>query len=1667
MSTGVDREILGDWNNLKGTRYHLAYAIWLILRGRAAEVRFFEGNDLLAAPIVPPTVAAGGPAPTVSVGAQTAAEDVWIQLKCTRSPWTPSALLDENLLLNFVCNSFTSQQRGRPWQVRLVTEAEVRKDEILEFVGDPAGKPTLLKKLDGIVAQFGTALAGWGTGAPSAADIKARALDVLRMLAGTEPVMLDTLKAEVEVEIALASPDRNQVQRLASLLVGAMLEDSGAGPASARPYDAAWVNEVVGFGIRSDKPFDLEVVRACDLAAATVALHRLYPPFDAARHVRRGGLVRALERFAAAPETVFLLTGASGRGTSWSLADWATQALAGRVRVMLFGADVPPGPTAERLIAEPLARYSDRAWIDDHVLGRLLAAARAPGKGPLVVLLDDLRPDELDARGESRVLTRLVERLRAAGGKLIVSCEEQLWKLHRPWRHIPAGALYDPEGASAGQPTNRSYALPEFDPDELAGAVRRGLTQGAVTSGLAPDRVLLGPGYLPLRNASLLARYLQTHARLLGEGGAPPPPVNVDRLLAESIAAQLERAATTLLADHATVRAAFDSLVDRLWTRRRAGVGHAEAVEVLQGHFPGQGHTTLDALRRSGLLATESPLRILDGHVADHLFALRLERQLAADPAGVTGLDPDRDGTTVEALIRASPHFSDRAEALLTQDVRWRGPVTRGLAQREPGLRAFAMAATLSRPRGNLLADHDGCLALGILAARDDDTFDRVERMYLGPDEADALRGAESLAIALEYAPDRVCELVRRRWAREVANTDFSERRSRGTRLRDALLPLSQVNHRAAAVAVRGTLDALVGGIDLKSIPHADQLTELIDFIHGRLIPFEGDGAPATLMAELESSDGPTRFRAAGVLRSVGHVLPGPVIEPICAAIRREGEPEILARLLRGTYAVLEFAPAAVLGAVEARRDAILAQPVSAAPALALLGHAAHFDPVAVHRLLPLRLAQFEAWARACLADVLAFAWWRVADLRPEAVPVLEALSVPDLDGVTQEFRAFSERGAAVARLGRLCLGTADPRSTMVSMTREIPGSLPYYYTNTTNLFLSHATAISADGRSAALAEHLVRVVRAASGLPDRPDLDPLRTAQFFAARNSLDELLELSSRHADPVALLRDLPRDWEALYAARRLLQAGVRSEALLAFARDACAEHERGGSMTAIHERDLCLSEIALATGDPGGAVAAHFSGRPPSLFGSASDAQAHGIASYIDAHPDQLLSHLDAAVRDVEAVVALFHWRGLARHWRAYLIAEMFHRMFDHSPIDPTEAARLVCQMREAIRNLPPSPMRDEYERGYAAIDSWLSGTPVALTGTAPADTPIGRSHLAVAHLFDSALAARAGGEGSAWLDDFLWQGECWWQSTRYRVEAGRISSALGEGAYLITMLPALRLALVAVGQQVGRPDPAGQFMRERQDALGRADAARRVADASDPTGLEARLQNLEGADPSVVRDERVLGTAGFFLLLLGRLSDAEERLRRALASPLIDRAHRADSLYHLACVLARTGREQECREALEGAVQLEPGYRAGLLQDGDFAFVRERDWFMALVPQPATQPPDPAQPESFQFASPPVQVQAGDLPDRFEGWELRYLIHGPYDQACPGWARSVAAALRAQFPGATVTVEAVAGMSASATVTAPEGTPEQQVARAREVARSVEELVARRAVCGPG
>jgi len=109
MPSSVEKEIIGDWNNLKGTEYHLIYALWLLVYRKVHSLTFYSGNDLLAHPTAPPILQDAQS--IVSLHVEQPEEDEWIQLKATEETWTLSGLLRDNLLANFLYNALSSEHR--------------------------------------------------------------------------------------------------------------------------------------------------------------------------------------------------------------------------------------------------------------------------------------------------------------------------------------------------------------------------------------------------------------------------------------------------------------------------------------------------------------------------------------------------------------------------------------------------------------------------------------------------------------------------------------------------------------------------------------------------------------------------------------------------------------------------------------------------------------------------------------------------------------------------------------------------------------------------------------------------------------------------------------------------------------------------------------------------------------------------------------------------------------------------------------------------------------------------------------------------------------------------------------------------------------------------------------------------------------------------------------------------------------------------------------------------------------------------------------------------------------------------------------------------------------------------------------------------------------------
>jgi hypothetical protein len=337
MPSPLDDEIRGDWSNLKGTQYHLAYTLWLLVCRNVDSVAFYRGNDLLAN-TVPPPAPEEIDSIVPAIHTQMMGEDEWIQLKATREPWTRSALLAHNLLENFIYNALVSEGSGRAWRARLITQGDIQRQEIEEFVRTPDNFPRLAENLQTIVDTVQNRLQVDMGFTVDTVHLRTLALTILQHLAQETPISLAQLKADVELQLAYRYLDPEAVRQVGNKLLGALLRDAAAGPDAAHAYNENWVDQIAGTPLKSRLPFDTTPISACDLAVQ--AIHNL-PGIQwlLQRFALRSRLENALQHFLGASEAVFVLLGMSGTGKSWAVADWTGRVLQKRIRLLVPGSD--------------------------------------------------------------------------------------------------------------------------------------------------------------------------------------------------------------------------------------------------------------------------------------------------------------------------------------------------------------------------------------------------------------------------------------------------------------------------------------------------------------------------------------------------------------------------------------------------------------------------------------------------------------------------------------------------------------------------------------------------------------------------------------------------------------------------------------------------------------------------------------------------------------------------------------------------------------------------------------------------------------------------------------------------------------------------------------------------------------------------------------------------------------------------------------------------------------------------------------------------------------------------------------------------------------------------------------------------------------------------------
>jgi hypothetical protein len=1533
-------EALGDWNNIKGTEYHLVYALWLLVRERAANVAFYQGNDLAATPIPPPSHASEEQ--IVAASAQDAGKDIWIQLKATQRRWTCSKILSGSLVPTFVWNSLLSTQRGRQAKIQLVTQGQIDRDGINEFLANPGAKPLLNQKLEERIREAVQGWANWMEVEDDKKDsfdqatIRQLTLDVIRQIARTEPVPLSTLKAEIEAEIHLVYPDRRAGKAILDRIIGRMVQEAARGPKDTCVLDASWLDEAAGCPLHPQGRFDRDPVEAC-ITVNDRYLRQL--EWTAKQYEPRQYVEDLIDRFLVAEESIFVLLGGQGSGKSWTAASQIAARREGWVPLLIRGTELDRLRELDKLIAHQFRRDT-QADINDHQLTQKLTAAMISRESRLLLVLDGVSvPSYTDRDVYCRDLGRLAEACQELGAKLIITCDEGVWHHYRLGETFKAEVFQEDDVSLGLARKSYSLALASLTVDELTGIAQRRL---GTECGAQVAAWLEKPAFQPLRNPSLLDQYLREHVPADWRPGQPLEPVTVDELIDKRIKSLADVVAGALGYDEGDVQRALDDLVPSFWRHRYRGVPQREVVTVLDEHFPGLGNEAVRAMITEGLLTLDGRLRITDSAIFAQMAARWLGERTRTGEAVEAELRLGQDDGVVTALVRGMLTDSlDWAEQLIARDRGWVRAVAQGLAEgpsRDLGRLAWLVGLTRAADGEGI--NTEACQALGTLAARSRCARKWLAQMYLSGNRLEQARGEIALGAALDFNPRWVGACIRLR----LTQPAVQEHRKFGqpTVPDHVLAPLVRSKHMLATRVARRLLQRSV------NLPIDESDRESVRGVVAAVDPEVGNEWSESILSELRSGDPAVRRRAAKAALPIVQRKPEVAQNAVLAALQEEDTPEVVILLLSAAYNLAEVAPDELLDALRASCLLKWSPPAPwIGPVLALLAELASNKHSVIKDIVPARLESLPPEDRAWLSEILSYVWWRVGEYDATAQGVLRSLTKPGLRDVPNEYRTFAVRGAVIAQLALMCLDS-EPGQHLSELPRVM------FYPNTQRRFLYLDISDLLEQRASILTKHpsvkqLIQLLHQCIREEAEHEADvlsrSLRGARYHCARMCVELLAYLASAGPDPLSTIGVLPRDWQALAAVNCLLETGCVDERVISFAQEACDQHRHSGTANALAERDRCLALLARPAEDP--IIALEETGRALWPSGWSTPGRAETLEQLCHAHPEHILMLVSQAVTEEEAIPTLYEWGHRARGWRTVLLSQAYARMFETTPLTNMEAHSLCEQVLALLKTLPDSPLRKEYHTVYRILSEWLVGERLLPPAMETEEALISQSHDHALTILRRVLKGPDIVEKPNWVGQLLNREAGWIETTSYQIKQGRVSG--GSGLYAIYVLPAVRLALHAIGRQAGVTDPAGKFMLERTRVWHAFGGQHWVLQGEIPQSvLPQARDSLRKQLQLTPYDERLWERLGYVLLSMRELEDAYEALQNCLELPTCGKPTKVTASCNLACVCAQMGHEKQCQTMLEEAFSLDPEQREWARNDPDLGPVRGQPWFDGLV-----------------------------------------------------------------------------------------------------------------------
>lgn len=1571
MSSHSANEIIGDWNNLKGTHYHLVFALWLILRRQASSVEFYQGNDLLAHSFAEEL------------------DDLWVQLKATKSKWTRSKILEENLLLNFIYNAFESKKHGRKWKARLISQGEVDKDEILEFIATPDKFTQLSKSFNQIVDKAQIEI-NKNTSATAVAcvEIVKIGLAVLKQIADEEPIPLEVLQSQIESELTLAFPTRETVREIGNLLLGAMIEDSAAGPKTARVYDAEWVNKTAQRLVIRRDLLDENIASACDTAVQRIAALVGFKPDKV---VSRKAFEESFNRYLVSDQTCYVLLGTNGAGKSWAITDAAISRLKNTARLLIRGIDFDSGKRLEDIVAGELKRYSSANWSNAQYLQKLSSFPHKENQPPFLIILDDLTPIG-NIESYHRNLGRLVQDCKDAGAKLVVTCQRHAWDFLKLGKDIKQSDIFisasddgdssrrifsevsdstatdQPDDAieelSTGRSSSKNYSfiLSDFSLEEMEKAVRRRLSETVATIVFNQLRL---PAFLALRKPFFFDRYFeQNESRLLKQKEVPS--AFVDRLLDYDAKHSIDKAAAELELSESDLVPTLTLLTEALWINRPNGLQYSKALEILKPAIGEKASDLIKIWRKTGFLTIEGNINFAQPLVADRIFSKFVERKSnETNFEFLNELSPGNDFETVVAYLRQSGDPAVPADSLIKLNAEWTSAVVAGLAQSaSDDWRVLAMLSALLTENQYSELNAEIYNALGHLAARSERAYKWVAEMYLGDRARTWDQGALAFISTLEYEPRRVEKAIRTRLSRLVKiNRDFFDKdKRRKWILVNALDPFRSVSHHLAARAGRRIINryqSLLGSDEVENNRHRDwYFVDDVDEIRGQIALFDAEELNR-LFLDLRDENPVLRYRAAQASIKLAIVKPDTLKDTLCERIKKENDQAVFKRLLIAAYHLIEefstelltaisFSPASNFVEGFKRTDGLLFE---------LLGNLAAKNPREVSNLLPATLELLEPDLQALLGEIFLYAHWCLSESSDNAVDraPFEFIDRLDISAVTEEIRPFAVRARAVSLLARMCLDLKIKADKLTGRQRFYPNlDKEFLFIDFGDFFKEHLAELSGHEAFEQFKQLLLECVRQSDPVNMYP-LSRLRNAVFRCGGECLEMLTEIAAAMPDPVSLLDALPHGWQAIRVLTILLKRGKTEAFVVDFARKVLLEQHPESTIQADAESRELLAQLGLLEGNPEQSLREQRdAANRLSLFSDSSNA--HGIAVFTAQNPDKFLEYLDAGIRTVDDVLTLYALVDEARNWQAVLIARVYARMISERPINLREGRDLCEQMLTAVCSMSPSTVKDRYENIYQNIFTLLNGgTPQIVSAPdSPNDDEniIAKSHSLSAEILRRIKDTPADQRTEKWLNDLLYDRSWWEESDRFIFRDSLLIQ--GHGLYGIYFFPAVRLALLAASLSVSQTgDSAARLMRERRETYKILNDREYLIRQNNLTNHDEDMllyafEDFDKAAQVAPRDERIENMRGGVLLRLGKLSEAETAFKKSLALPTSDKHFRAGTLYDLACIYARQDRVDDCRQALSESAILRPLDKEWMTKDVDLDSVRNEEWFQKLL-----------------------------------------------------------------------------------------------------------------------